>query len=237
MAPQSCSTGSSGKVFAGLFLEVGLYSPTSWRQPSARDLRVVLHAERILHLAQARFQVFLGQADDDARIHLHEAAIGVPREAVVLGGLRQAFDGLRVQPEVEDRLHHAGHGARRTGAHADQQRIVGVAELLLGEFFEVRQVLGHFRAQLLGILSSVLEVVVAGFRGDGESGRNGQPNLGHFSKAGALSAENFPHVALAVRFTRSEKINVFHVSPSSSSVCWLVGAPITQVTFNLLVTS
>ena len=78
---------------------------------------------RFLHRAQAGFEVFLRQADHHARIHLHETAIGIPRESLVACvRLREALHRLVVQAEVQNRLHHAGHRARGTGTHAHQQR-------------------------------------------------------------------------------------------------------------------
>ena len=91
---------------------------------------------------QALFEIFLGELHYDAGVHLDEAAIGVPGEALVVHALGEAFDGLVVEAEVENCLHHAGHGAGGAGADADEERILGVAELLLGDLFELGDVFG-----------------------------------------------------------------------------------------------
>ena len=62
--------------------------------------------------------------------HLDQPAVGVPGEPLVAGLLGQALHRLVVEADVEDGLHHAGHRELRAGAHRDQQRVVGVAELL-----------------------------------------------------------------------------------------------------------
>ena len=71
--------------------------------------------------------------------HLDQAAIGVVGEARIVAALGQAFDRLVIQAEVEDGVHHAGHGELRARAHADQQRIVGAAELLPLQLLEMLQ--------------------------------------------------------------------------------------------------
>ena len=40
----------------------------------------------------------------------------------------EPLDGLRVQAEVQDRVHHPGHRGARAGAHGDEQRVGRVAE-------------------------------------------------------------------------------------------------------------
>ena len=87
---------------------------------------------------------------------------------------------------------------------------LAVAEFLVREFFEARETLRDLRAELLGIFAAVLEEVVAGFRGDGEAGRDRQADARHLRETGALAAEQVVHVAVAVRFACSKKINVFH---------------------------
>ena len=75
-------------------------------------------------------------AEDDVAVHLDEAAVAVPREARVAGLGRQRLDGLVVEAEVEDRVHHAGHRVAGAGADRHQQRVLQVAELLAGLLLE-----------------------------------------------------------------------------------------------------
>ena len=54
---------------------------------------------------------------DHVTEHADEAAVGVVGEPRVVGELGHALDGLVVQAQVEDGVHHAGHGEHRTGSH------------------------------------------------------------------------------------------------------------------------
>ena len=58
----------------------------------------------------------------------------------------------------------------------------------------LEDVLPEARGQLL----AGREVVVAGFRRDGEAGRGGQTGVGHLGEAGALAAEEVLHGAVAL---------------------------------------
>ena len=69
------------------------------------------------------------EAEDHVAVHLHEAAIAVPGEALVAGLLDEAAQGRLVEADVEDGVHHAGHADAGAGAAGDQERVLGVAEL------------------------------------------------------------------------------------------------------------
>jgi hypothetical protein len=62
--------------------------------------------------------------------HLDQAAIGVIGKAGIIAALGQRFDGLVVEAEVQNGVHHAGHGELCAGANRNQQRIVARAQLL-----------------------------------------------------------------------------------------------------------
>ena len=58
-------------------------------------------------------------------VHLDQAAVRVVGEARVAGALGEPADGVVVQAEVEDRVHHPGHRDRGAGADGDEQRVSG----------------------------------------------------------------------------------------------------------------
>ena len=87
-------------------------------------------AGQLLGGVEERVELLAGQLQDDAGVHGDEAAVGVEGEALVAGLLGQALDGLVVEAEVEDGVHHAGHGELGPGAHRDEQRVAGVADRL-----------------------------------------------------------------------------------------------------------
>ena len=71
-------------------------------------------------IVQRLLEQLTRDVEDDLAEHLHEAAIRVVRETLVLRLLREALDGIVVEPEVQDRVHHAGHRERRAGAHGNE---------------------------------------------------------------------------------------------------------------------
>ena len=73
----------------------------------------------------------------------------------------------------------------------------GVAEALAGASLHLAHRVQHVVPEAGRQRLAVGEVVVAGFRGDGESGRRRQTREGHLGEAGALAAEQVLHGAVA----------------------------------------
>ncbi|GAA3103397.1 hypothetical protein GCM10020254_56480 [Streptomyces goshikiensis] len=126
--------------------------------------------------------------EDGLAEHLDQAAVRVPGEALVTGLGREALDRLVGQADVEDRVHHAGHGELGAGAYGDQQRVVRLAELLAHRRFEGGKVGADLVAQR-GRGLTAFEVDLAGLGGDGEAGRDGKTQVGHLGEVGSLAAE------------------------------------------------
>ena len=80
-----------------------------------------------------------------------------------------------------------------TGTDGDEQGVGDAAELFAEAFFEFGNRIGNLGGQFLGIGALVVVVIGTDFRGDGESGRHGQANAGHFREVGALAAEQRFH--------------------------------------------
>src|SRR5207247_8705702 len=112
-------------------------------------------------------------------------------ESLIPGCRSEACDRAVVQAEIENRLHHSGHGASRAGTHANKEWILRVAKLLLCGALERDDVIGHLFLQLGRILLSVLVKIVAGFRGDVEASWHRQDDLGHLGETRALTTEAF----------------------------------------------
>ena len=66
--------------------------------------------------------------ENNVGVHLDEAAIAVVGKARVARTGCETFDGAVVEAQVEDRVHHAGHGRARARTDRDEQRICRVAE-------------------------------------------------------------------------------------------------------------
>jgi para-aminobenzoate synthetase component I len=93
------------------------------------------------------------------------------------------------QAEVEDGVHHAGHGDGGAGAHGDEQRVSSSPNFLPVSFSRVLM-FDALRPSALGQLCRRRRCSSgAGFGGDGEAGRNGQADGGHLREVGALAAE------------------------------------------------
>ncbi|MDH6227076.1 hypothetical protein M2169_004046 [Streptomyces sp. MJP52] len=100
----------------------------------------------------------------------------------------EALDGGVGEADVEDRVHHARHGELGTGADRDQERVVGLAELLAHAALERVEVRTHLVTQCHG-LPAALQVDLAGLGGDGEARRHRKTEIGHLREVRAFSTE------------------------------------------------
>ena len=100
-----------------------------------------------------------------------------------------------------------GHGITGTGPHGHEQRILQVAELLPGLFFDGSDTSLHLALQRRRIGALVLVVVRADVGGDREPGGHRQSDAAHLGEVGALAAEQRLHRAIAVRLL-TEPIDV-----------------------------
>ena len=149
--------------------------------------------------------IFIGallHAHNDIAVHLDEAAITIPGKAFVLCRTRQGDDGLVVEAEVEDGIHHPRHGIASTGTDGDEHGHFGfVAELCPHYFFDLGDCRLHLCGEDLRVRLLVAVVVGADLRGDGEAWRNGEPDAAHFGKARAFASEESAPGTLALCFT------------------------------------
>ena len=156
------------------------------------------------------FAFALLNSEHDIAIHLNEAAVAIPREALVLGGGGEGLNGLVVEAEVEDRIHHARHRVAGTGAHGHEEReAFGIAEFRAHDFFHVAHAGFHLGLEFLRIGLFVVVEISADLCGDRESGRHGEADAGHLGEVGSFAAEEGFHFSVAVGFCGSECVNVF----------------------------
>ena len=71
----------------------------------------------------------------------------------------QTLNSLIVQAEVQDGVHHAGHGLTCAGTDGDQQRVLVVAEGLAGELLAALDVLEDVSGDLVVDLAAVCVVL------------------------------------------------------------------------------
>ncbi len=163
---------------------------------------------RVLGGLQCLLEQLAVDAEDGLAEHLDEPAVGVPGEALVarLGG-EAGHRGVG-EADVEDGVHHARHGELGPGAYGDQQRVVGLAELLAHALFQRLEVRTHLVAQL-GRRVTAVEVDLARLGGDGEARRDGQPEVGHLGEVGALAAQKILQILVALGEVVDELLGIF----------------------------
>jgi len=190
--------GVGGEVLTDLGLVLGLELAGQLLQVLCVQLHVLGDALLLLHLVDELLKVLLADFHDHVGVHLDEAAVAVPGPAGVAGLLGQDVHHGLVEAQVEDGVHHAGHGGPGAGADGDQQGVLGVAELLAGDALHLLHVLHDLGEDAAVDLLAVLIVLGAGLGGDGEALGHGQADVGHLGQVGALAAQQLPHVGVAL---------------------------------------
>ena len=119
--------------------------------------------------------------EDDVAVHLDEAAVAIPSEAFVAGSFGQGDDGLVIEAEVEDGVHHARHGVARAGADSDEERhAFGVAKFAAHDALHFADALLHLSLEASRVGAFVGVVVGADFGADGEAWRHREADAAHF---------------------------------------------------------
>ncbi|CAN4006236.1 transcriptional regulator NrdR, partial [Dysosmobacter welbionis] len=141
------------------------------------QLHVLGDAAGLLHLVDELLKVLLAHFHHHVGVHLDEAAVAVPGPAGVAGLLGQHVHHVLVQTQIQDGVHHAGHGGPGAGTHGDQQGVLQIAELLAGDALQLGDILHDLRLDPVVDLLAVLIVLGAGLGGDGEALGHRQANV------------------------------------------------------------
>ena len=194
---------------AGTFLDEGLEALdelllVGGGERGVFDVAVVLLVLEFFDDRLERLVVFafaLLHAEDDVAVHLDEAAVAIPSEAGVAGGLGESDDGVVVEAEVEDGVHHARHRIASARADGDEEgHAGGGAELGAHDLLHVLHAGFHLSLEGNRVGALVGVVVGADFGRDREAGRHRETDAGHFGEVSALAAEQGLHRAVAVSF-------------------------------------
>ncbi len=172
------------------------------------EVRIELGALRLLRRVERGIELLSLHAHHDAPEHLDEAPVGVPAEAFVAGQSDETLERLLVQAQVENRVHHAGHGELGARPDGDEERVGRAAELLAGFALDRLDRLQHVVPGAVREALAAGEIVVAGFRGDREAGRDRQACIRHLGEAGALAAEQVAHRGVALSVAAAEGVDV-----------------------------
>ena len=162
-------------------------------QVVSSQVNVVLDALGFLHLVDLDLEQALRNHHNDVSEHLHKAAVAVVCKTGVAGLLCQTLNSLIVQAQVQDGVHHAGHGLTCAGTDGDQQGVGVVAELLAGDLFQTLEVLKNVSSDVGIDLTAVCVVLGAGVGGDGEALRHRHTGCGHLGQTGTLAAQRVLH--------------------------------------------
>ena len=165
-------------------------------------------AALVLERMEFVLEVLVVDAHGRRAEHVDEPSIAVVSEAGIVRLLGQPLDRGVGQAEVEDRVHHAGHGERGPGPDAHQQRVRRVAELLADGFLHAHQGGLDLGLDLIGELSVALVVIRTDLGGDGESGRDRDADHAHFGEVGPLAAEQFLHLGTTLSRTAAKGVDV-----------------------------
>lgn len=184
------------EVLAGLPADQSLVRSDEPGQVCCVQAQVVRRAPGPFEVGQGVLEQGAVDTHHRGAEHLHEPTVGIPREAFVPGHLRQAEDGAVVKADVEDRLHHAGHGEPCPGADGQQQRVVRLPQPPSGGLLQGGQVRGDLTAQTVRLAAGGQEGP-AGVGGHGEAGRHRQAHPGHLGQVRALATEQIGLVAAA----------------------------------------
>ncbi len=99
------------------------------------QFRIVFVAEAALLVLKDFLEDFMVKTHDDVGIHLDEAAIAIPCKTGVAGILAERLHRLVIETQIEDGIHHAGHGGTRTRANGDQEWARTCTEFAAGHHF------------------------------------------------------------------------------------------------------
>ena len=197
--------GVLGELLAQLGAVLGLEHLGQFLQVLGRQLGILGDAALLLHLVDELFKILLAHLHDDVGVHLDKTAVGIVGEPGVLGLLGEGLHHLVVETQVQDGIHHTGHGGPGAGADGNQQRVGHGAELLAGNFLQLGDIF-HNLTFNLRIDGPVIGIILgAGFGADGEAARHGHTHAGHFRQVGALAAQQFAHATIAL----GEQVDVF----------------------------
>ena len=148
-------------------------------------------------------------AQHDAAVHGDEPAIAVVGEALVAGDGGETLDAAVVEAEVEDGVHHPRHRELGAGAHADEQRVGGVAEGAAHRLLEPLDVGGDLVGEPRR--PATFHVRPACIGGDGEPGRYGElQDARHLGQVGALAAEEIFVLHGRTAVFVIERVDVWH---------------------------
>ncbi len=150
------------------------------------------------------FEAVVRHAEHDVTVHLDESPVAVEGETLVRH-LREPDDRVVVEPEIEHRIHHAGHRCAGAGSDGDQQRTLGIPEAEIHQLLDVGQCREDVGLDRRGKPLTAPIEVRADIRRDRESRRYRDPERRHLRQVRALAAEDLLHPRMAIGASAPEE--------------------------------
>ena len=125
----------------------------------------------------------------------------------------ETLDGIVVETQVENRVHHTGHRERSARAHRYEQRVVGVTELLAAASLEVGLGGNDFIECAIRPHVAGTGVLDTGLAGNGKAAGNRQADTAHLGKVRALAAKHEVHGLVALSDTDALGVGSKTINP------------------------
>lgn len=152
-------------------------------------------------------------AHDDVGKHLDKAAVAIPGKTRILRLGDETLNGVVVEAQVENRVHHTGHGERSARANRHEQRIIIVTELLAAAGLEVCLGGNDLIECALGPHVTGAGVLDTSLAGNGKATGNRQADTAHLGKVSALAAKHEVHGLVALGDTGALGVGSKTVNP------------------------
>ena len=152
-------------------------------------------------------------------VHLQKAPIRIPGETRVARFFCNDADNLVVHPEIENRVHHAGHGIACARSHGNKQRPLFVPEFFAHRLLNLCEGRRDLRLQFTRVSAVVIVKVAAHLCRDCESRRDRQAYARHLVEVCAFATQQRLHAACAVSMPITERVDVVSGFPFAFAMC------------------
>ena len=159
-----------------------------------------MHAFFLLHFVQKKFEwifIFLGlwlHTQHHITIHLHKSTVTIPSKTLVTGFLDQPLKGLFIKTNIQNGIHHTGHGNPGTATAGNEKGVFWIAKYGTHFSFGFLKSFYNLSPKSFWVLTIVIVKISTDFCGNGKTCRHRKSNIAHFCKIGTLPTKQVFHV-------------------------------------------